>query len=82
MLILSRKVEESIKIGDTITVKILSIGDGQVKIGIEAPRELTVHRAEVYEQIQRENLEATKVKKTDVTAAAKLLKQRQNKRTK
>ena len=80
MLILSRKVEESIKIGDTITVKILSIGDGQVKIGIEAPKELTVHRTEVYEQIQQENTEAAKVNMKDVAAAAKVLK-KQKKRT-
>jgi len=79
MLILSRKVDESIKIGDTITIKVLSIGDGQVKIGIEAPKELTVHRAEVYEQIQREMAEAAKGTKTDVVTTAKLLKQRKKK---
>ena len=81
MLILSRKVEESIKIGDTITIKILNIGDGQVKIGIEAPKSMKVHRSEVYDLIQRENTEAAKVKKSDVAIAAKLLKQ-QRKTTK
>jgi carbon storage regulator len=75
MLILSRKVEESIKIGDTITIKILNIGDGQVKIGIDAPKSLKVHRSEVYDLIQRENTDAAKVKKTDVALAAKLMKQ-------
>lgn len=57
MLILTRKIEESIKIGDTITIKILSISDGQVKIGIDAPKDLKVHRTEVYEEIQRQNVE-------------------------
>lgn len=81
MLILSRKAEESIIIGDTIVVKVLTIGDGQVKIGIEAPKELKVYRAEVYEQIQRENAEAAKVNKADVLAAAKILKQQKKKKT-
>ena len=79
MLILTRKIEESIKIGDTITVKILSVADGQVKIGIDAPRDLKVHRTEVYEEIQRQNLEAAKTSRTDVSSVASKLKQRSTK---
>jgi len=74
MLILSRKVEESIVIGDTITVRILGVQDGQVKIGIEAPKEVKVYRSELYDQIQQENIEASKVRKASITQAATLLR--------
>ncbi len=54
MLILSRKMGESIRGGDSVTVTVLSVARGQVKIGIEAPRELAVHREEIYRRIQDE----------------------------
>ena len=52
MLILSRKMGESIHVGDTVTVTILGVSRGQVKIGIDAPRDLAVHRHEIYQRIQ------------------------------
>jgi carbon storage regulator len=55
MLILSRRTGEAIMIGDDVVVRILSADRGQVKIGIDAPRETSVHREEVYERIKREN---------------------------
>ncbi len=58
MLILSRKQNESIIIGDSIEVTVVDIKGDQVKIGIKAPREISVYRFEVYEAIQRENLAA------------------------
>lgn len=76
MLILTRKLEESIRIGDTITIKVLSVADGQVKLGIDAPRDLKVHRSEVYEEIQRQNVEAAKASKSDVSSVASAIKQR------
>ena len=54
MLILERKIEESIMIGDEVIIKVLDIDNGQVKFGIEAPVEIAVHRKEVYKQIQLE----------------------------
>ncbi len=54
MLILTRKVGESIMIGDSVVVKILGLRAGQVKIGIEAPKDLKVHREEIYERIRAE----------------------------
>jgi carbon storage regulator len=55
MLILTRKVGESIMIGEDIVVKVLGVRGGQVKIGIEAPRELPVHRQEIFERIKSES---------------------------
>ena len=52
MLSLKRNIEESIYIGDEVKIKILGIQDGQVKLGIEAPKEIPVHRKEVYDRIQ------------------------------
>ena len=55
MLILTRKVGEIIMIGDDVVVKVLGVRSGQVKIGIEAPRELPVHRHEIFERIKSED---------------------------
>ncbi|MFC0444276.1 carbon storage regulator CsrA [Pseudidiomarina halophila] len=54
MLILSRKVGESLKIGDDVTITIAEVRGSQVRIQIEAPREVAVHREEVYYRIQQE----------------------------
>jgi carbon storage regulator len=54
MLVLSRKKDEKIVIGDNITIMVIEIRGDKVRLGIEAPREVTVHRQEVYEAIQRE----------------------------
>ncbi len=58
MLALSRKLQESIIIGDNIEITILSISKDQVKLGINAPKSIPVHRKEIYVQIQEENKEA------------------------
>lgn len=58
MLILSRKIGESLVIGEEIVVTLLEQRGGQVRIGIEAPRTVKVYRQEVYVQIQKENLSA------------------------
>ena len=51
MLILSRKVSESLMLGDEITVTVLGIKGNQVRIGIDAPRDVAVHREEIYKRI-------------------------------
>ena len=68
MLVFTRKKDESLVIGTEIEVTILSIGSGNVKVGINAPRHISVHRHEVYEAIRRENLAAaqSQVPKTDI----------------
>lgn len=58
MLVLTRREDESIMIGDDIVVKVLDLKENQVKIGIVAPKNIAVHRQEIYEQIQAENAEA------------------------
>lgn len=55
MLALSRNVGQSIIIGDSIMIKILGVKGGQVRMGISAPKELSVHREEVYDRIMAEN---------------------------
>jgi carbon storage regulator len=74
MLILSRKPGESIVIDGRITVKIMRLEGDMVKLGIEAPINVPVHRQEVYEEIQRNNQEAltqTVTKLPQLTAKAK-----------
>ncbi len=58
MLVLSRKKNESIMIGDDIEIVVVEIKGDQIKLGVKAPRNVTVHRAEVYEEIQMENQKA------------------------
>jgi carbon storage regulator len=58
MLVLSRKIGESIVIDGRITVKIVRLEGDMVKLGIEAPRDVPVHRQEVYDEIQKNNQEA------------------------
>ena len=54
MLVLSRDKDESIIIGDDVRITVVDVRGGKVRLGIEAPREVSVHREEVYEAIQRE----------------------------
>jgi len=55
MLVLTRKKDEAIKIGDDIEIKVVGISGDQVKIGIEAPKHVEIHRKEIYISIQEEN---------------------------
>jgi carbon storage regulator len=54
MLILTRRVGEALKIGNEVTVTVLAVKGNQVRVGISAPREVAVHRQEIFERIQRE----------------------------
>lgn len=80
MLILSRKIDEKIKIGNDITITIIEVHGDQVKIGVEAPKNVKVFRQEVYNAIQTENKAAAVEEKENkkaidaVSAISKLLK--------
>jgi len=60
MLILTRKINETLMVGDDVSVTVLGIKGGQIRIGINAPREVGVHRQEVYEKILQERKEVEK----------------------
>lgn len=71
MLVLSRRSNESIVIGGEIVVTVLEIRGDQVRLGIQAPRSVTVHRQEVQAEIQRENQSAAVVGTVDVSRLPK-----------
>ena len=73
MLVLTRKAGQNIKIGDGIRISIIDIRGKQVRIGVDAPAELPIHREEVYLRIKAENLEASGAKPDDLTRALDLV---------
>ena len=59
MLVLTRKINEVIKIGSDVSIKIISISDNQIKIGIEAPKSVQILRGEVYEKVKESTIQAS-----------------------
>ncbi|MCL5035361.1 MAG: carbon storage regulator CsrA [Bacteroidetes bacterium] len=75
MLVLTRKLGEVIKIGDKIKVVVVSVEGGSVKLGVEAPEDIPVHREEIYEKIAAENKAASaQLDKEKAMALKKILK--------
>ncbi|MFP3508783.1 carbon storage regulator CsrA [Peribacillus sp. SIMBA_075] len=62
MLVLTRKLNEAIMIGDDIEITILAVEGEQIKLGINAPKSVDIHRKEIYLSIQQENSEASEIK--------------------
>ncbi len=62
MLILTRKIGEALILGDDIVIKVLDINGSQVRIGVEAPKEISVYRSEIYQRIQLEKMASNKAK--------------------
>lgn len=75
MLVLTRKRDESIIIGDDIKITIVDIRGDQVKVGIDAPRAISVHREEVYREIQEENRRAALAQDADLSNLEKFNKE-------
>lgn len=79
MLVLSRKAGESIRIGDDVVVTVLEVKGDQIRLGIEAPKQVKVHRQEVYLEIQESNRQAA-MQKSDRTQLSSLLQSLQKKK--
>lgn len=75
MLVITRKLGERITIGDNIVVTLLEVKGSQARLGIEAPRNISIHRQEVYERIRKENLYSSLVSTSDLVRATSLLQQ-------
>lgn len=71
MLVLTRRVNESIVIGQDITITVLELRGDQVRIGIQAPRSVTVHREEIFAEISRQNRLAATVSTDDLARLAR-----------
>jgi len=74
MLVLSRKRDESIIIGDNVVITIIDIRGEQVKLGVSAPKNISIHRKEVYEAIQAENVAASRPEAQNLAGLAQVLK--------
>ncbi|AGT33467.1 carbon storage regulator [Geobacillus genomosp. 3] len=78
MLVLTRKLKEAIQIGDDIEITVLAIQGDQVKLGINAPKSIDIHRKEVYLAIQAENNAASQASETSLAELTAKLKQWNN----
>lgn len=75
MLVLSRKVDESIVIGDNITIKVISVEKGVVKLGVDAPKNVSIVRNELLEDVKDSNIAASKeTKLSDLTSLSAIIK--------
>jgi carbon storage regulator len=74
MLVLTRKVDEEVNIGDDIVIRVVEVNRGNVRLGIEAPGNVAIYRQEVYVKIQEQNLLASTGESLEISMAAELLR--------
>ena len=78
MLVITRKPGERITIGDDIIVTVVEVKGSLVKLGVEAPRSISIHRLEIYDRIRKQNLEASEIDASDLTTAVSILNKTQS----
>ncbi len=78
MLVLSRKPNESIIIGDNVEIKVVEVRGEQVKLGITAPRDIPVHRKEIYDSIHKQNINAVQKKHTNLEKLSNIFKKKKD----
>lgn len=76
MLVLTRKVNESIMIGNDIEITVLAVEGEQIKLGINAPKQIDIHRKEIYVSIQQENNQALNTEVKDLTNLSKFFRKK------
>jgi len=78
MLVITRKPGERITIGDNVVVTVVEVRGSLVKLGIEAPRTISIHRQEIYDRIRKQNLEASGIDASDLATAVSILNKTQS----
>jgi carbon storage regulator len=78
MLVITRKPGERITIGDDVVVTVVEVRGSLVKLGIEAPRTISIHRQEIYDRIRKQNLEASEIDASDLATAVSILNKTQS----
>ena len=78
MLVITRKPGERITIGDNVVVTVVEVRGSLVKLGVEAPRSISIHRQEIYDRIRKQNLEASEIDASDLTTAVSILNKTQS----
>ncbi|RPH50329.1 MAG: carbon storage regulator [Desulfobacteraceae bacterium] len=73
MLVITRKPGERITIGDDIVVTVIEVKGSLVRLGVDAPRSISIHRQEIFERIQKQNLEASGIDVSDLNMAVAIL---------
>ncbi len=78
MLVITRKPGERITIGDDVVVTVVEVKGSLVKLGVEAPKSISIHRQEIYDRIRKQNLEASEIDASDLTMAVSILNKAQS----
>ena len=78
MLVITRKTGERITIGDDIIVTVIEIKGSLVKLGVEAPRCISIHRQEIYDRIREQNMESSEINESDLGMAVSILNKTQS----